>query len=115
MGKGFNGTYLTFPSTSTRITGITDLSHPQSGAEIQIGGSTNSGYAYEDGLTDESVEVTVTGGTTITKGTTGEVKAIWNDGSSNTLISKAVVTNVEKTGSLDNPITSTVTFRPRST
>ena len=115
MGKGFNGTAITFPSTSTRLNPVTDITHNQSGAVIAIGGSTSAGYVYEDGLTDESVEITVQGGSTVTKGSTGQVKAIWNDGSSNTLISKAVVISVNKTGSVDSPISSSITFRPRST
>ena len=115
MGKGFNGTKLLWPSTSESGGGISDVTHNQSGADVQIGGSTSAGYEYETGLTDESVEISLVGGTTIIKGATGKATVKWNDGSSNTLIEKAVVMSVSKTGSVDNPITSSITLRPRST
>lgn len=113
MGKGFNGTTLSFKGAN--LAPLTSVSYASEGAEVATGGSTSTGYEYNAGLAANGFTVEVQGGSTITVGLNSTVTTVtWNDGTS-TALGKTVCTKRETSGSLNDTISTSISIRPLST
>jgi len=109
--NGFNGTTVTFPSTSGRQTELRSVTDADSPAEVQISGSTSATHQYVPGLSDPSYSIEICGGSTVAIGSTGSCVVKWFNGETSTLGS-AILMAKEKSGSVDAEILSSLTFRP---
>ncbi len=119
---GFNTTTLTFASAVT--TPIRSVGFSNSVAEIDVTGSTDAVHVFEVGLSDPTITCELigassagaleSGATSLTAGTTGALLVTYNT-TGGTLVpfnAAALLTSVERGGSLDGELTTSLTFRP---
>jgi hypothetical protein len=125
--KGFNGTTVIWSSVEDGGDGIAlgplmGCDDESTGAEVKVTGSGAALQASEVGLTDETVTIQFVGSPAdtddtapleIAAGQKGEITIVWNDGvgGGQGSITGALLTNVQVSGSLDGPITGSVTVR----
>jgi len=116
---GFNGSTITFGGTS--VLEVTGISSSSGGNPVDVTSSGKTTHVFTAGVPTVEFTVDVVGiaeyGTTssqtaISVNSTGAIVITWNDGTTDSSITAAIVTNVERTGSLDSPITSSITFAP---
>ena len=107
---GFNGSTISFAAADqTPLLSITTVNGV---GEVPVGGAGDTGHTYEGGIPTKSTTWDVTGNTTLSKGDEGAVVVAWNDGGAHGSIAAAVIQSVRKTGSLDSPISCSITVIP---
>jgi len=123
--NGFNGLTATWnpegDNTAATLGTITNLSDEGTAAEIDVTGSSDSTHVFESGLPDSTTTVDLAGvpanesddSTNIAVGDKGALAVTWPDaGTEGTLSGTAAITGLSISGSVDQPITSSLTFRP---
>lgn len=108
MAFAFNGTSVTFTPAIGEIRSVTFDEVPR---EIEVSNSSDTNAIFEMGLVDTTATVEINGTTTAVAGTTNAAFSVsWNDGTTSSM-TLGIVGSINITGSLDQPITSTVTFK----
>lgn len=107
--KGFNGSTISIAGSGQTPLRSIDYDDPDNA--VDVSGCADASHGYVNGLPDPQITFEVVGITTVEKGDTGSVSIAWFDGQ-NDSITSAIVTGVNKTGSLDSELLSTVTVRP---
>ena len=114
--EGFNGSTITVTGIVTAP--LLSISHDDSAAEIDVTGAGDALHTYVAGLANPSITFEVVGVTDATIGDEGPMVITWftSTGPTNGIIdlSAVVVTAVSVNGSVDGPITSSITVRPSS-
>ena len=124
--NGFNGSFVTWPSTTAPLAPLTSISFSDTVAEVQVSGSTDTTHRFVAGIPDQTMTVELVGASSaLTVGTTGQLNFHFNTWASTeehtfpstALIGsasvEAIITNVDQGGSVDSAITNSVTVRPR--
>jgi len=109
--EGFNGTTISIGGTAQ--TPITNITHDDSAAEIDVTGGSDAMHSYEAGLPNPTTTFETVGISGNAVGDTGSLSIAWFDGTTDA-ISAVVVTKVSKSGGLDGALGSSVTVRPHS-
>ena len=124
VNDGFNTTTLTFGTGVT--TPLTSVSYSNSASEIDVTGSADVVHYYETGLSNptitcETVGVSSAGAVgatpTLTAGTTATLVVTLNNstGTVEVFNGSALLSSIERGGSLDGELTTSMTFRPAQT
>lgn len=112
----FNAARLTFPTTATPVGGLLDAGYNETGADIELTSTTMTLGQGRPGITHKELTCTVLGHATgLSRGSTGSVRVIFgttadNDGID--LLPSVYLSDKSKSGSLDNAVTTALTFRP---
>lgn len=111
MAFSANGSSITFAGSA--IGEVVSINYTENGADIQVTDLGDSNHAYEVGILDQECSIEINGdeATHATFGDTGALSISWNSGGSSSMAS-AVVTSVDTSGSLDDKVTTTITFKP---
>ena len=112
--KGFNGSVLTWPTTSAVLGQLRGISFSGAAADINVTGSTYALQASVAGKKRLSCTVDLVGGTTVVTGTTGHLGITWND-SKTTPLHNAVCVGRDVKGSMDGEITTSLKFAKSTT
>lgn len=107
---GFNGSKVTFPSTSTTVTSLRGISFDESSPEVSVTSSTDTAGKVVAGVPMSSVTIDLVGGTTISSGDTGALGITWFDADTGGTLAAVVVIDRSISGSMDGEITSSVKF-----
>jgi len=99
---------------------VTSITDDVTASEIDVTGATDTGHLFETGVPAESVTIELAGqpkdDTTsgqITCGDNGALAITWPDtGTQGTIADPATIFALSVSGSLDGPITSSITVRP---
>ena len=115
--KGFNGTIVTWPTTSAAIGNLRGLSWSGASADIDVTGSTYANHASVAGKKRLSCTVDLVGGTTVIAGTTtvGHLGIKWFDKGTEVGLHNAVCNSRDVKGSMDGEITTSLKFAKTST
>jgi len=105
--KGFNGTTVTFPSTSASIGSLRGVSYSESAPEVNLTDSNDTVQTHTTGIPKKELTLDLVGGSTITAGSTGSLEVKWFDGTTTSLGNVAVVSKDTK-GQMDGEITSSL-------
>ena len=109
--RGFDGTTITFGGSA--IARVTDIGFTDNGNPVDITSLDDAVHKFVNGIPSMELTVTVVGVSTIVRGNTGAIVITWNDGTSQTGGSNTFLcTNHEESGSLDDKITTALTFAP---
>lgn len=104
---GFNGTTVTFAGVTVPLQSV---NFNETGAKVDVTGSTSSQHEYVAGLSDKDVDFTIVGVSTgATVGTTAALTIAWFDGTTQALGGFGVVGR-SISGSIDGAITTTITL-----
>lgn len=109
MAKSANGSTITFASNPQGE--LESLAFNESAEQINVTNLASAVHVFEDGILQQELTFTVRGVSSLSIGATGAVAVAWNDGANDSMAS-GVVTNNERSGDLDAPITSSVTIVP---
>ena len=107
---GFNGSVVTFPSTTATVTSLRGISFDESAPGVTITSSTASQGVGVAGSPMSTVTIDLVGGTTISAGDTGDLDITWFDSGTGGSLSAVVVIDRSISGSMDGEITSSVKF-----
>ncbi len=122
--EGFNGSTVTWDptgaATALALGPLLGCDDSVTGAEVPVTGAGDSLHTNEVGIDDESVTVQIGGSPgpdqasgVIAAGQKGALAVAWNEGvGTQVSLANGLLTNLEVSGSLDGPITSSVTVRP---
>jgi len=115
--RGFNGTIVTWPTTSAAIGNLRGLSWSGASADIDVTGSTYANHMSVAGKKRLSCTVDLIGGTTVVAGTTtvGSLGIKWFDKGTQVGLGNAVCTARDVKGSMDGEITTSLKFAKTST
>ena len=92
---------------------VTSLSFSQNGNEIDVTAFADSAHEYLLGIPDTECTVELIGVTSLTIGATETCTIMWgNAASTESEIAVGIITAIEKSDSLDGPVTSSLTFKP---
>ncbi|MFA5234975.1 MAG: hypothetical protein WC390_11305 [Sulfurimonas sp.] len=105
--KGFNGSTVNFPSTSSGIGALRGASYSNSCAEVSVTGSTFAAQAHVKGIPKKDVTLDLVGASTVTAGSTGSLSVSWFDGTS-TSLGKVIVVSKDIKGQMDGEITTSI-------
>jgi hypothetical protein len=109
----FNGTTVTWPSTTTTIGSLQSVNVSEDAAMAEVTSSTDTINKYEPGSVEKVIEMSITGGTTTATGEKGALAVAFNDGSSASM--NAVLRSKRTGGSRNGAIESSLTFAVPST
>ena len=113
--KGFNGTTISFPSTSTSIGALRGISYSESAAEVNVTGASDTVQTHVAGIPKKDLTLDIVGGsTTLIAGSTGSMKVNWFDGKT-TSLGKVVVISRDIKGQMDGEITSSIKVTKNTT
>jgi len=112
--RGFNGSKVTWPTTSAVPSQLRGISFSNAAADITVTGSTAVLHASVAGKKRLSCTIDLVGGTTVVSGTTGSLAITWND-SKTTHLGKAVCVGRDVKGSMDGEITTSLKFAKSTT
>jgi|WetSurMetagenome_2_1015567.scaffolds.fasta_scaffold26577_2 hypothetical protein len=108
---GFNGSIVTFPTTSASIGSLRGIAFDETSAEVDVTGSTHTIRKYVAGIPKHSVSLDIVGASTaLAIGTTGALEVVWNDTKTVGTLAKAVIVGNSCKGQLDGEILSTIKF-----
>lgn len=107
--SAFNGTTVTFATTP--MTNVLSVESEVTG-EVDVTASDDTTHLYEGAIPEKTTTVEVRGTTALTIAATGALAVAWFGTGSDGSITKAVITDIRPTGSLDNPISTTIVFKP---
>lgn len=122
--NGFDGATATWDPTgaSTEVTlgFISSITDDVTAAEVDVTGASDSQHLFEAGIGSESVTVEVvgqptdeSGGTQLAAGDNGALAVAWADsGTQGTIADPATIFALSISGTMDGPITSSITIRP---
>lgn len=109
---GFNGSTISFGAADQ--TPLLSITHDTAAAEIDVTGAADTEGTYLAGIPHETITFDVVGVSGLAVGATPAAVAIaWFDGTNESLTT-GVCTNISVTGSIDDKITSSVTFKNAS-
>jgi len=108
---GFNGSTLTFPSTSASVGKIVSIQFTEDGNAVDLTTLDDTTHVFGVGIKDVECVVETKGVNTLTVGTTGALAVTWFDGGSEA-IGAGVLTARDRGGSLDGELTTSLTFKP---
>ena len=99
---------------------VTSITDDVTAAEIDVTGSSDTQHLFESGIKSESVTIELVGQATdesaggqITAGDNGVITIAWADGgAAGTLGDPGTIFALSVSGTMDGPITSSLTFRP---
>ena len=107
------GNAATFSFGGTTQGKVTSISFSQNGNEIDVTAFGDTAHEYLLGIPDTECSVELIGVTALTLGASGAVAVAWADsGTSTSAITSAIITSIEKSDSLDGPVTSSLTLKP---
>lgn len=110
---GANGSTVSFGGTA--VGKVQSISFTSNGAEIDATDLSSTLKEYEAGIEDVALTVEIKGNVTHTVGLTASSLAITWTGTSTSIqntVGDSIITSVEKSGDVDSPLISTITFRP---
>ena len=114
--RGFNGTIVTWPTTSAALGQLRGLSWNGASADIDVTGSTYSNHASVAGKKRLSCTVDLVGGATVGVSTTiGHLGIKWFDKGTQAGLANAVCVGRDVKGSMDGEITTSLKFAKSST
>lgn len=109
---GFNGSTISF-SAGDQIP-LRAISYGDTAAQVKVSGSADAKALYVPGQPDETITFDVVGVTALTTADAAAAVSIaWNDGSTDDFTTGCIV-DVQKTGSEDGEILSSVTCKRAS-
>lgn len=103
---GFNGTTLTWGAGGE--TPLQSVNDNQTGAKVDVTGSTSPQHQYVAGLKDQDIDFTVVGNSTVQVGDTTSLTIAWFDGTTDALGVWNCVGRA-KSGAVDGTVTTTIT------
>lgn len=106
---GFNGTTITIAGAAE--TPLLSCTYDDSAAEVNITGCGDAIHTYEAGIPNPTITCEVVGANDAAVADEGALSIAWFDGTTDTIAS-VVITAVSRTGSLDSPLTTSITARP---
>jgi len=113
--KGFNGTTVTFPSTSTVVGLLRGASYTESSAEVNVTGVADAAQSHVAGIPKKELSLDLLGcSTALTVGSTGSMKVNWFDGKTSNL-GKVVIISRDVKGQMDGEITTAVKVTKNTT
>lgn len=109
--EGFNGSTLSFAGS---IVGpLVSIDYQETAAAIDVTGNTDALHNYVAGIPDITITCEVVGVTTLVIGDLGILDVNWFDDETDDVTS-VVLVDVGRGGSLDDKLSSNLTFRPSS-
>lgn len=105
----FNGTTLTFGSAVGKLVGLT---YSVGGAWVDVSEPADANKLFELGQKELTLKARLKGITALVPGTKGALSIDWSDGTDVTAPGTWQIGPIEQTGDHDQPLTSTVEFRP---
>jgi hypothetical protein len=113
--KGFNGTIVTWPTTTAALGQLRGISWSGASADIDVTGSTYANHMSVAGKKRLSCTVDLVGGTTVVTCTTGHLGIKFFDKGTEVGLHKAVCVGRDVKGSMDGEITTSLKFAKAST
>ena len=107
MAFSFNSSTITY---TPAIVEIRSMTFDQTASEIDVSNAADSVKIYEAGQIEATATVEINGDTTVDIGTSAALTYTWNSGDTD-VMSLGLCTGKSTTGSVDNPITTTLTFK----
>lgn len=110
---GFNLATATYKGTALEVTSITVN---RNAALIDVGHTGDTTIDWAIGRSDVEISVETTGGVgdLDVADTAGTLQIVWNDvGAQTDTLTSAVISNVTTSGSLDDKVTGSITFKPQ--
>lgn len=109
----FNGSKVVFDGTtySAGPASLISCNYSASCAEVDDSGAGDAGVIVSPGIADRTLSIEITGGTTKVVGTTGATAVTWADTGTLGTFASAIITGIEPGGSVDDRVTTTITFR----
>lgn len=108
--EGFNGSTLTFNGA---VTPLVSVDYQETAAAINVTGNTDTMHSYVAGLPDITVTVEVVGISALLIGAASALAITWFDGETEA-ISDVILVDKGRGGSLDDKLSTSLTFRPGS-
>ncbi len=109
--EGFNGSTLSFAGA---IVGpLLSIDFQETRAAIDVTGNTDLLHSYIAGIPDITVTCEVVGVSALVGGAAGALAILWFDGGTEDISSVILVDN-GRSGSLDDKLSTNLTFRPSS-
>lgn len=115
---GFNGSRVTFPTTSNTIGSLRGITFDESAAEVSITSSTHTSHVVVAGITKAEVSLDLVGGSALvatSTGTSGDLDVTWNDTGLGGSLPKVQLVGKTVKGQMDGEITATLKFANAST
>jgi len=114
MADGFNASTIKWKTTHDQ-TPLLSITYDKTAAEIDVTGAADSNHIYLSGIPDETITCEVVGmPTTVDVGTTAaQVLVTWGDATTETFTTGECV-GISKSGTLDDKVTTTLTFKRAS-
>lgn len=110
MSDAFSGSTISFASSN--VLQLVSISYDETGNEIDVTDAADTLMQYDAGTPDVTVTAEVIGTDHgISVGDTGAISISWNDGGSDSL-SSALCTGVSHSGSVNDKLTASLTFKP---
>ena len=106
---GFNGTTITIAGAAE--TPLLSCTYDDSAAEVDVTGAGDAIHSYEAGIPNPTITCELVGANDAAVADEGALSIAWFDGVTDTIAS-VVITAVSRTGSLDSPLTTSITVRP---
>ena len=113
---GFNTSAVKWPTTGDTIGNLLSIDFTDTAAAIDLTSSASSSHVYTTGISDPEVSIELIGipaNTHQEVGVSGVLTLNWASagGVATTTIDTAVITDVSTSGSLDDRLTTTITFK----
>ena len=108
--SGFNGTTITIAGAAE--TPLLSCTYDDSAAEVDVTGAGDLIHSYEAGLPNPTITCEVVGANDAAVADEGALSIAWFDEGIVDTIASVVITAVSRTGSLDSPLTTSITVRP---
>lgn len=109
--EGFNGSTMQFASSP--VTPLVSIDFQETAAAIDVTGNTDALHNYVAGIPDITVTVEVVGVSALTIGAAGALDIDWFDGEGED-VSSVILVDKGRGGSLDDKLSTSLTFRPSS-
>ena len=106
---GFNGSTVTFDSVA--VGDLLSIDYSDSVEAIDTTDSADTSHKYLTGIPDPECSVEVVGVPSLSVAATGTLSVAWFDGTTDTMTA-SVLTEISSSGSVDDKISTTLTFKP---
>jgi len=93
-----------------KIPRITRVTPNDGGQKVKVTSLDSAREEYEDGKPDLSTTVEVIGPPGLARGAKGDLIVTWPDGTTSGSIYNAMLADVQRSGALNSPVTSTYAF-----
>ena len=108
--KGFNGSTMTWPNTSTNLANVVSMDFAEPMAEVDITDASDTYKTYEAGLRDLEFTVELNGNPAIAVGDPGALAVAWNDGTTDAMGTAKIFEKAVR-GEVDGAIRTTLRFK----